>query len=208
MAEAEDALRQIGVQDLGFRPKDVELANKVYEALAPVYDKGQPMPKGAGLPGLGAIPNRKLPGNMVAGYSVNDDVILFNPRKINVIAGDKLAAKTALNAERGWWSNDHPLHIIHHEIGHMLHYKTPNAITGGYVRPVGPDGKLLPRDAVGREIAQWQASTTQRVSRYGMTNNAEFVAEVYAGIRGGKTYDDDIMAVYRLLGGPDVDATP
>ena len=45
-------------------------------------------------------------------------------------------------------------------------------------------------------------ATARKVSEYEPASPAEFVAETFAGLLDGKTYSDDVMALYKKYGGP------
>jgi len=76
--------------------------------------------------------------------------------------------------------------IIRHEMAHYLHGKKKryNLIAV----PLTPDQ---------RDMA------TVKVSRYAGTVSTEFVAEVFAAGSAGRVFDDEVMDLYRKLGGPE-----
>jgi hypothetical protein len=130
---------------------------------------------------------RKLWGdkvdNLAAQYYPGNDTIVINARSKYWDPGEVEAAH-----KRGWLSSDDPNHIINHELGHRAH-----------------------RQAIGPE--RWDQQNTKstegpgktriekEVSQYAAVNRAEFVAEVYAGMKSGKTYDPKIMEQFRVFGG-------
>jgi len=89
----------------------------------------------------------------------------------------------------GYLSSDHPDHVIVHEVGHALHH----AQVGDHVMQT-----LSARDWKSGQSAM----ATREVSMYGGSDPAEFVAEVYAGVKGGQTYDQEIMDIYHSFKGP------
>lgn len=89
---------------------------------------------------------------------------------------------------RGWFSSDHDEHIIVHELGHALHHRIDPTFYVGLRRQ-----KLNPAAVPTIET---------EVSRYGTDSPHEFVAEVFAGLSAGKTYNRAVMAMYRQLKGP------
>jgi hypothetical protein len=88
-----------------------------------------------------------------------------------------------------WFSSKDEDHVITHEIGHALHDKAIG--TEAYAK-VGR--KAMP-EARTKYIAD-------QVSQYASSSEVEFVAEVYAGVKAGHSYDDKIMKFYAKLGGP------
>jgi hypothetical protein len=88
-----------------------------------------------------------------------------------------------------WFSSADPDHVTHHEIGHALH-----------VRSAGIDEyRRIVRSRFGDAK---KALVRRHVSAYGATQPVEFVAEVYAGMAAGKSYNEQIMGLYRELKGP------
>ena len=203
-SEVNDALRSIGVANPQFGQKDLDIANNVYKSLAKTASDGLPIPKNVRfIESTDKFAGKTKP---LAAYSSKDDALVINPAK--KIWNDA-KAHAQQQREAGWWSSGDELHIVTHEIGHQAHFKGIGE--EGYqisnrlpVLPLGPSGKPLPRGSVSREIFSWQEQTAEQVSRYAMTSQGEFVAEVFAGIRSGNVYSDDIMAVYRAYGGPEL----
>lgn len=76
----------------------------------------------------------------------------------------------------GQMSTSDPRHVVRHEIGHAVHQQR----TGKLNKPIG----RAPAPA-------------GRVSKYAKVNSAEFAAETYAGLKGGKKYDYQVMRAYR-----------
>jgi hypothetical protein len=89
----------------------------------------------------------------------------------------------------GWFSSGDPHATIHHEVGHALHH-----------RDVGMDE--FRRLSKGFFNATTKDHIGKVVSEYASTDPLEFVAEVYAGIKTGRVYPDDIMEFYAKLKGP------
>lgn len=72
-------------------------------------------------------------------------------------------------------SSDAPEHVIHHEIGHALYDAPNNFMSLGH--------QDLARD---------------KVSKYAAMNPKEFVSEVHAGTKAGKTYPADVMQMFKV----------
>ena len=92
------------------------------------------------------------------------------------------------NARKGHFSTRNPDHLIRHEIGHALHYRRLNEAERA-------DIWYKPMSARDTAIAD-------RVSRYAREGAIEFVAEVYAGMRGGRKFSPEVLRLYRKLKGP------
>jgi hypothetical protein len=93
-----------------------------------------------------------------------------------------------VQGSRGFWASTHPLGPVDHEIGHAKHHEAlGSAYFAGNLRTAWDDATA--------------AIITQKVSRYAATSRVELVAEVYTGLKSGKVYDDEIMTLYRSLGG-------
>lgn len=89
-----------------------------------------------------------------------------------------------------WFSSTDPDHIIRHEIGHALHFKN-----------IGMDPYKKLR--TGKFNKEQTDKISKDVSRYAAKNPLELVAEMYAGMLSGKTYDESLMRFYtEKLKGP------
>ena len=76
-------------------------------------------------------------------------------------------------------SSNSPEHVIHHEIGHVLYDPPDNFMT-------------LSHQDLARE----------HVSKYAATNPKEFVSEVHAGMKVGKTFPEHVMTAFRQYARP------
>ncbi len=113
----------------------------------------------------------------IAMYSASNDKIFISSK-----TNSKSQAEFDKQVALGWWSQSNP---VLHEMGHKIH-----------------------SDAVGNAFdntknhqfsdAQKQAIKT-KVSGYAATNALEFVAEVYAGDRSGKVYDEEIKRLLDIV---------
>jgi hypothetical protein len=88
------------------------------------------------------------------------------------------------NFLQGHFSGFHRDHLAYHELGHALHRDSlgKDAFIAGMGDKFPKNYEPLIRDAVGN---------------YAATNPAELVAEVYAGLRGGRQFDPDKQRVIR-----------
>jgi len=94
----------------------------------------------------------------------------LNPNAMWLMLNDRFSSKIS--------SSSHPLAIIDHELGHAFHYQSVGDDTWRKLKQMGQfDGKE-------------NRLVTNRVSEYAKTNPLEFVAETYAGLKGGKDYRD------------------
>lgn len=84
-------------------------------------------------------------------------------------------------------------HYVAHELGHVRN--PSNKMANGWNTQLRDKGQIY-ADADKVISAQRVA---RRVSRYAMTSPAEFAAEVSAGLRLGKKYDNVVMRLYRRI---------
>lgn len=125
-----------------------------------------------------------------AGFSPKENKILINEHSENWKNPEVLAAKARRYHAQGWWASGSPDAVIHHEIGHALHYREIKGDWGGVKRRLAAEGEDV-RKRIQAEVSQ-----------YAVTDGTEFVAEVYSGMKGGKTYSKAIMDLYNEYGGP------
>jgi len=125
-------------------------------------------------------------------YDKNGNVS-FNEKSVRAIelnrahTGWKNPAATQRDRRAsGWSSTSSPVHTLNHEIGHMkdpLMNKRRGGLNPWDIR--NPDGSGVRRQSIAR-----------RVSGYAAKDPDEFVAETYAGRRGGRRYDHQVMSQY------------
>ena len=91
--------------------------------------------------------------------------------------------------------------LIYHELGHCNHA----AICKDYHKM----GKLkelgfVVDKSITKEFLNTKSiqETASKVSDYAKESPAEFIAETFAGLIEGKTYSNDVMALYKKYGGP------
>jgi len=91
-------------------------------------------------------------------------------------------------------------HMLEHEYAHLLQHDgfgRAMFVNGMWPKPTTIQSAI--RSSTGMKatnLARWD-EITNRVSRYAMESPGEFVSEVYAGVRDGIGYDDEVMALYR-----------
>jgi len=117
----------------------------------------------------------------------------------------KVAANEAMTTN--WFSTGGVSQTLVHETGHLLHY-------GGFKKNIF--GNLINKSPSWEEIINSSAgksrslnvssmkSTARKVGRYAESNPNEFVAETFSGLVHGVKYNDEIMDMYKLLGGPKI----
>jgi len=118
----------------------------------------------------------KIPKNMVAMGSPSSQKIFINekhPYWKNPIENQKKSF------ESGILSSPNPIHVIHHETSHLKH-------------------KNIRQTWLNKE---YQQKVAGKVGGYAKTNPSEFVAETYAGMKSGIKYDEDVMNLYKIVGG-------
>jgi hypothetical protein len=94
-----------------------------------------------------------------------------------------------LNRQAGFLSSDQVEHFIDHELAHAFHDRD---VPQTYMR----------LQLTGMLNDEQKAQIKREVSAYASTNPLEFVAEVYAGIKGGVKYDRWVLDLYSYFGGP------
>jgi hypothetical protein len=108
----------------------------------------------------------------------------------------------------GWQTSSHRDMVVHHELGHALHHR--NLEQRGGVPLSSSKGRLTGGNSRFLQLhtrymsKRLKKMITKEVSRYASTDRLEVVAEMYAGMRAGKTYSSRLMKYYKALGGPSV----
>lgn len=124
---------------------------------------------------------------------------------------DTVEAIEKHGGETHFYSTGAPDQTVTHEIGHALqdHDKLPTmngvrmkdweSIVDRNLREAIERGEYVPT-TMQREVDKL-AIIASRVSVYATKNANEFVAETFNGMVHGKKYDDEVMGLYRSLGG-------
>ena len=135
-----------------------------------------------------SIIKKPLPGGQLAiGGSAG---IAVSTSKKAREAWKDMKAYTEKAFAAGWASSPHPNYVIWHELAHVK-VKTGDADN---------DSMLSNLRASNNPYFEKMAS---KVSTYAKTNGHEFVAEVFAAVRGGRKLDDDVMDYYyKVTRGP------
>ena len=99
--------------------------------------------------------------------------------------------------------NSSPFHSIYHEQGHALHRMN---ISEKFAKLDKLD--ILKANNIDttltEEFIKSYKDTALKVSDYASESPLEFVAEVYAKCLNGQTFSDDVMALYKKYGGPEI----
>ena len=105
---------------------------------------------------------------------------------------NKVMSDISGQGARGWLFDATPQGIIRHEVGHLEHLKSASEEVFRNARnPVAISEQQLIR----RELGE-----------YATKNYREVVAEMYSGLTDGKTFSDELMAIYNKWQGPKVGA--
>jgi SPP1 gp7 family putative phage head morphogenesis protein len=189
LEEARQFAEALGVKSVDFGSK-LHVANMINEGLARLKAEGFAEMPARIMPLERSSAWGRNPKATPAAYYAESDTLAINPRGGLWANGGKNAAEiTRKHHDQGWWSSPDRLHVITHEMGHMLHRK---AIGDRFIHMrVNPISEAT------------KAEIGSEVSRYGLTKQVEFVAEVFAGMRAGKVYSETVMKWYRAWGGPE-----
>jgi hypothetical protein len=96
----------------------------------------------------------------------------------------------SLEAGTGYLVSDDPRAIVYHEIGHALHRRRYRVGWRWW-------------SASSKPLRDSERAIAERVSRYATEDTGEFIAEVFAGLLCGRTFDDEVVRLYRDLKGPE-----
>jgi len=137
-----------------------------------------------GIPVPSTISFAKLGKGVPAFYAAHSDELVLDDR--NRFWKDPVSEALQMH-EADWWSTSNPRHPLIHEVGHAAHYKS--------------DPRLYDALRYRRWIPEEAASIAGKVSKYAETHPSEFIAEVFAGLVGGTTYDAQVMEIYSKFRG-------
>jgi hypothetical protein len=135
---------------------------------------------------------------VAAGYKVSD-LLPDDPRwiasyqpaeraiRINILDSywEDRGRRAEVNHRLGFNSTGHPDHILRHEFGHAELHK---AVGDARMAAIGKGPLPLPAERI-----------RATVSNYATQSPVEFHAEVFAGLKDGKTYPEDVMEAYAKL---------
>jgi hypothetical protein len=112
-------------------------------------------------------------------------VNLSSPALVNLTA---LKSVLKQNQDAGWLAGKSPESVFIHEMGHLAQANTAH-------------GAKIQKAASAFWEDPAKKTTAGKVSKYAASKPSEFVAEVFAGMAEGVTYDTDVLAMYADLGG-------
>jgi hypothetical protein len=158
---------------------DVQIGNLANRAMWDAKNQGGELPSRTTVRPFDELPNDNL--GTFAQYNPNADTLEINSLRKDFFENDDMAR--SLN-ESGWFTTKDRIGLLHHELGHVDHFKTnPRGYTAAHYSV--PDGRI--EDIMGQ------------VSKYATDNAEEFVAEVHAGRLAGREFSDEVNDLYDTL---------
>ncbi len=183
--EANARARELGVPMVEFGDH-LELANHLLEGLRQAVEVDIPMPDEILIDGgffafhrIRSVPllTRTTPANGEAVLIVNPGHRYWNDLQTELV---KLY-------QDGYSSSMSPFHLVWHELGHVAHWRhDPARYVAQYRQGLSTVDKAV---------------ILNRVSSYGATEKLEAVAEVFAARLNSVEFDEQVMNIYRRLGG-------
>jgi len=148
-------------------------------------------------PNVRVVVDRWEPDTQLAAYRPDTGELAVNSGATHWYSTDLAAAQAELRAQ-GIASSDRPEAPIVHELGHMLHHEAVRDLPEWNYRGFT---YAAPSTLGGPRV---KAMVAHEVSQYAAASNdpREFVAEVFAGVRGGRTYPSEVMKLYKEFHGP------
>jgi hypothetical protein len=121
----------------------------------------------------------------IAYYDEDDDELVINRTHL---AWTDMRAYIQDPRRKDHFSTRSPDHIIRHEIGHALHYRSLSAAERAdiWYKDLLPEEKVF----------------AAHVSDYSTEGRIEFVAETFAGHWAGRRFRPEVLALYEKLKGP------
>lgn len=146
----------------------------------------------------GVLPQRVLlerMGRDIANYQATTRTM-----RVNVDAPMWHDSKEILRSyQQKWFASDDPQGPILHEMGHAAHaLKRPDLFNPDISTPA----KRSALKSLVTNYDKLAAKVGMKVSRYAATDVLEFTAETFSGLMAGKKYPKDVMAAYKVFGGP------
>jgi hypothetical protein len=127
-------------------------------------------------------------------FEINDTIAYYDEDDDELVINDSHPAWADVTAymqdprRTDHFSTRSPDHIIRHEIGHALHYRS---LTNAERADIWYKDLLPEERAVARQVG-----------RYSTEGRIEFVAEVFAGHWGGRRFRPEVLLLYEKLKGP------
>jgi SPP1 gp7 family putative phage head morphogenesis protein len=188
MASIERRVLDLGAKsaDFGGRP---DIAGAVAADLEDLAQRGVAPPDHVRVSGPAfeawAKQTGQNPADLIAAFAsrrqTGETYLVANP--LSAYWADR-ATFAATEQARGYWSSADPAHGVRHEMGHLSQHRQAPEIYAANA----------PLSAADRIIAL-------RVSAYAGDDGREFVAETFAALLAGREFDEEVMQLYRQLGG-------
>jgi hypothetical protein len=137
-----------------------------------------------GIPVPSSIGFAKLGKGVPAFYAHHPDELVLDER--SRFWKDPVGEASRMR-DADWWSTSNPRHPLIHEVGHAAHFKS--------------DPRLYDTLKFRRWTPGELTSISGKVSKYAETHPSEFIAEVFAGLVDGATYDAQVMETYKMFRG-------
>lgn len=118
--------------------------------------------------------------------------ILVNTSKRSADIWGRMESYQKKAFEDGWASTASPNHVIWHELGHVKFKRTSSIDQDSNASNMMPNS-----DPRFKAIAE-------KVSGQAAENGQEFIAEVFAAMKGGRELPGEVMYLYQQMGGPKV----
>lgn len=152
-----------------------------------------------------ATPRKKH--DFAAAASLGAKRLLLNPLAAEWSDPRKESRKSRAENKRSSLS---PMHILWHEIGHTkdIYAKRRGRLSAGKENSWSGATKGWRSGGISEQLSGARnenriKKVATRVSKYATQNPSEFIAEVYAGIKGGRKFDYQVMSAYREAKGLD-----
>ena len=173
------------------------LTQVIAQVLSDAHQRGYPPPRAVRIDaGAFSQYGRRSP-HVAAQADYYNEEIYVNPESWHFKKRKSIRKYARRFHAKGYTSTDDPAHVLRHELAHLLHARAAGV---GFL----DDHQAWPRaDAAARAIAA-------RVSHRATQSPSEFVAEVFAGMWGGRDFDADgeVMAWYHRYRGPALAPVP
>jgi hypothetical protein len=189
-AKYEQAAQALGVKSADYAQRE-DIAGIVNGALAALADKGLALPDH-----IRVDEERFLQWEKLLGESLQDAPAAFTASRASretylfLRPSDAYWLDAAGEAARQYakqrWSTGRPDHAVIHEMGHLAHYRHAPASYANLLQV---------------KFTAEQAATASKVGFYAATEPREFVAETFVLLTVGAKIDEDVLKLYRLLGG-------
>jgi hypothetical protein len=197
-----------GVERALVKTADLPTAHTICATLGDLANQGVPMPENIGImddPPKGVNPEtgQMEPLDVVSIYEPSDDKAIFvAPR----LAPYPVAAPVQPAGVLHMHVNPSVTGVVAHELGHAAHFRALFHGRDHVVSTTERDGaeQFASAELTGDDLPL----AAHDVSAYAMTNRAEFVAEVFAGVAGGQTFGGEVLDLYARCKGPALPTHP